>query len=82
MICTFCGTEMIKGRIEPGTFLDNFVLKQLNYDSLIFLPEGQEKKILPKDTVQLKIKPQETDYCPKCRKATVICENIGDSFWQ
>ena len=82
MICTFCGEEMIKGRIEPRTLMDNYILKKLNYDSVVFLPEGEEKKIAPKNTVQLKIAPQEADYCPKCGKATVICENIGDDFWQ
>ncbi len=82
MICTICGKEMIKGRIEPKTFMDNHILKKMNYDSVIFLPAGEEKKILPKDTVYLKIKPQEANYCSNCGKATVVCENIGDSFWQ
>lgn len=82
MLCTICNGEMIKGRIEPGTFTDNYVLKKLNYDSVVFLPEGQEKKILPKNTVQLKITAQDAAYCPNCGKAVVVCENIGNSFWQ
>ena len=45
MICTFCGEEMIKGRIEPRTLMDNYILKKLNYDSVVFLPEGEERKL-------------------------------------
>lgn len=48
----FCNEEMIAGTIETGPLFSNI----LNADEMVvFIPEGEEKKLLPKNTVHFKL---------------------------
>lgn len=79
MKCSFCNEEMIKGSIQTGTLLTSITKVD---EMVVFLPEGEEKKLLPRNTVHLKINSKEANYCPKCGKALVIFEERGNTFWQ
>ena len=79
MKCMFCNEEMITGSIETGPLFSNILKAD---EMVVFIPEGEEKKLLPKNTVHLKITSKSANFCPKCGKAVAIFQERGNTFWQ
>jgi len=78
MKCPYCGNEMEKGEVQVGDILQ---AKLNSGGPVLWVPEEDCKKILPKKTISL-CGVGEGYYCEKCAKAVAIFEEKGTGILQ
>ncbi|MBQ7775322.1 MAG: hypothetical protein IJ379_05320 [Lachnospiraceae bacterium] len=79
MNCPYCGKEMKNGIVQTGDLLSSITKVG---EIVTFIQEGEEKKLLPKQTISLAANANEAYYCAHCAKVVAIFEELGAGFWQ
>lgn len=77
MNCPYCGKEMEKGEVQIGDSISALV----RGGHAVWVPQKECKKILPKNTVNLK-PTAEGYYCDQCVKVVAIFDDRGADFFQ
>lgn len=78
MKCPYCESEMEKGEVQIGDVID---ARLKMGGPVLWLPQTECKKILPKKTVHL-VGKAEGYYCEKCGKVVGIFSERGAEFLQ
>lgn len=78
MKCPYCESEMEKGEVQIGDLMDSYLKMG---GPVLWLPQAECKKILPKKTVHL-VGKAEGYYCEKCGKVVGIFSERGAEFFQ
>lgn len=78
MKCPKCGNEMEKGEVQVG---DIFEAKFRSGGPVLWIPEEDGKKLLPKKTIRLD-NVGEGYYCEKCAKVVAMFDEKGVDFFQ
>lgn len=78
MNCSYCEKEMQKGEVQIGDIFESIFKSS---GPVVWIAEDECKKILPKNTVHLKVK-AEGYYCEQCGKVVATFEERGAEFLQ